>query len=161
MTFTLTILMLALGGIALSVQSSINGNLGDKVGVIASSWLTFIVGFAITFLLFFFFESTHDQTLFTAPKWQLSGALFGVVYMVVVVFAVPRIGIAGATVSVISGQLMMSLLIDNFGWLNNAIIPLDAERYLAALLLIGAIVMIYLSNKKREASLVLAEQITN
>mgnify|MGYP003117879660 FL=1 len=55
MTFTLTILMLTLGGIALSVQSSINGNLGNKVGVIASSWLTFIVGFAITFLLFFFF----------------------------------------------------------------------------------------------------------
>jgi len=158
MTFTLTILMLALGGIALSVQSSINGNLGDKVGVIASSWLTFIVGFAITFLLFFFFETQHEQTLFTAPKWQLSGALFGVVYMVVVVFAVPRIGIAGTTVSVISGQLMMSLLIDHFSWLNNAVIPLDAERYLAAILLIGAIAMIYLSNKRREAALLLSEQ---
>jgi bacterial/archaeal transporter family-2 protein len=151
MTFNLTILMLALGGIALSVQSSINGNLGNKVGVIASSWLTFIVGFAITFLLFFFFESPHDQTLLTAPKWQLIGALFGVVYMVIVVFAVPRIGIAGTTVSVISGQLMMSLLIDHFGWLNNAVIRLDAERYLAAILLIGAIAMIYLSNKRREA----------
>ena len=158
MTFILTILMLALGGIALSVQSSINGNLGDKVGVIASSWLTFIVGFAITFLLFFFFQTQQEQTLFTAPKWQLSGALFGVVYMVVVVFAVPRIGIAGTTVSVISGQLMMSLLIDHYGWLNNAMIPLDTERYVAAILLIGAIAMIYLSNKRREAALLLNEK---
>lgn len=98
----------------------------------------------------FLFEPPHAQTLFNAPKWQLMGAVFGVIYMVVVVFAVPRIGIAGMTVSVIAGQLMMSILIDHFGWLNNAVIELDAQRYLAIVLLLGAIFMIYLSNKRKE-----------
>lgn len=148
MTVFFAIFMLVLGGIALSVQSSINGRLGNSVGVIASAWLTFVVGFAISFLLFFFFEPTHDVTLFSAPKWQLSGALFGVVYMLIVVFAVPKIGIAAATVCTISGQLIMSLIIDHFGWLDNTVIPLDSNRYVAILLLMGAITMIYLSNKR-------------
>jgi transporter family-2 protein len=150
MSTLFAILILILGGIALSVQSSINGRVGHTVGVIACAWLTFVIGFALTFLLFFFFEQTHEQTLFNAPKWQLMGAVFGVIYMVVVVFAVPRIGIAGMTVSVIAGQLIMSLLIDHFGWLANNVIELDAKRYMAILLLLGAIVMIYLSNKRKE-----------
>lgn len=76
------------------------------------------------------------------------GALFGVMYMLIVVFAVPKIGIAASTVCTISGQLIMSLVIDHFGWLENNIIPLDSSRYIAILLLIGAITMIYLSNKR-------------
>ncbi|MBU1468230.1 MAG: DMT family transporter, partial [Gammaproteobacteria bacterium] len=48
----------------------------------------------------------------------------------------------------ISGQLIMSLIIDHFGWLDNNIIPLDSNRYVAILLLIGAITMIYMSNKR-------------
>ncbi|MEP7730335.1 DMT family transporter [Marinomonas primoryensis] len=148
MTVFFAIFMLVLGGIALSVQSSINGRLGHNVGVIASAWLTFVIGFAISFLLFFFFESNHEVSLFSAPKWQLSGALFGVMYMLIVVFAVPKIGIAAATVCTISGQLIMSLLIDHFGWLENKIIPLDDYRYFAILLLVAAVTMIYLSNKR-------------
>lgn len=148
MTVIIAVFMLILGGMALSVQSSINGRLGNTVGVIASAWLTFVIGFAISFLLFFFFEPNHDVTLFSAPKWQLMGALFGVMYMLIVVFAVPKIGIAAATVCTISGQLIMSLVIDHFGWLENNIIPLDSSRYIAILLLIGAITMIYLSNKR-------------
>jgi transporter family-2 protein len=58
----------------------------------------------------------------------------------------PRIGTAAATVSVISGQLLMSLLIDNFGWLNNPVIPLSGSRYAAVALLAVALCLIYRSN---------------
>ncbi len=61
------------------------------------------------------------------PKWQLLGALFGVPYIVIMVLAVQRIGTAVATVAVIFGQLTMSMLIDSFGWLGNAVIPFFAE----------------------------------
>jgi transporter family-2 protein len=39
-------------------------------------------------------------------------------------------------------------LIDHFGWLENKIIPLDDYRYFAILLLVAAVTMIYLSNKR-------------
>lgn len=140
--------LLLVGGGALAAQSSINGRLGANVGVLESAWLTFASGALITFLLMFFFEPEHSETLFTVPKWQLMGALFGVVYMLVIVFAIPRIGTAAVTVATISGQLLMSLMIDNFGWLENTPIPLDPSRYVAMALLAGALVLIYLSNTR-------------
>ena len=91
------------------------------------------------------------------PKWQLIGALFGVVYMLAIVFAVPRVGTAAATVAVISGQLLMSLLIDHFGWLGNNRLPLDPSRYLSMALLIGALTLIYLSHRRRAFRLAAAE----
>ena len=141
--------LLLAGGAVLAAQSSINGRLGAHTGVLESAWLTFAVGAVLTFLLVLFFEPSHDATLFSVPKWQLTGALFGGVDMLAIVFAVPRVGTAAATVAVISGQLLMSLLIDHFGWLNNAERALDGSRYLAMVLLLLAIVLIYLSHQQR------------
>ncbi|WP_431025400.1 DMT family transporter [Halomonas sp. H5] len=151
MLLPLIFLFLLIGGTALSVQSSINGRLGRNVGVLESAWLTFASGALITFLLVFFFEPAHDQTLFSVPKWQLTGALFGVVYMIVVVFAVPRVGTAAATVATTAGQLLMSILIDHFGWLGNAALAIDPSRLAAMALLTIALVLIYLSNTHRQA----------
>ncbi|RAR62947.1 transporter family-2 protein [Onishia taeanensis] len=147
---TLVFPLLLLGGAVLAAQSSVNGRLGAKVGVLASAWLTFVIGAVVTFLLVFFFEPAHSATLFSVPKWQLTGALFGVVYMLAIVFAVPRVGTAAATVAVISGQLIMSLLVDHFGWLDNDRLPLDPSRLAAIVLLAGALFLIYLSNARRE-----------
>ncbi|MDU3158848.1 MAG: DMT family transporter, partial [Hafnia alvei] len=55
------IIMLALvvlAGAVLSMQAAINGRLGESVGVIRSSQLTFVVGAVFSGLLIFFFEPT-------------------------------------------------------------------------------------------------------
>jgi len=135
-----------LGGPVLCAQSSINGRLGAKVGVLESSWLTFVLGALVSFLIAFFLEPNHALNLFTAPRWQLTGAFFGVAYMLTIVFAMPRLGAAATTVAVISGQLLMSLLIDHFGWLNNPVIHLDGSRLAAIALLAVALFFIYKSN---------------
>ncbi|QEM83922.2 DMT family transporter [Halomonas binhaiensis] len=150
MLLTLIYPLLLLGGAVLAAQSSINGRLGSTVGVLASAWLTFSMGAVVTFLLVFFFEPHHEATLFSVPKWQLTGALFGVVYMLAIVFAIPRVGTAAATVAVISGQMLMSLMIDHFGWLGNTRLPLDSSRMIAIVLLAGALCLIYASNARRE-----------
>src|SRR3954467_1390305 len=124
----LMLCVVVFSGAVLCAQSAINGGLGSRVGVLESSWLTFAVGALISFLFAFFLEPKHAVSLFDAPRWQLTGAFFGVAYMLVIVFAMPRIGTAAATVSVISGQLLMSLLIDQFGWMNNPVIALSGPR---------------------------------
>lgn len=140
------LLVVIFGGAVLCAQSSINGRLGAKVGVLESSWLTFVLGALISFLIAFFLEPNHELNLFTAPRWQLTGAFFGVAYMLTIVFAMPRLGAATTTVAVISGQLLMSLLIDHFGWLNNPVIHLDGSRLAAIALLAVALFFIYKSN---------------
>ncbi|MBA2813907.1 DMT family transporter [Candidatus Pantoea persica] len=111
----MTIVMICLavlGGALLSIQAAINGQLGGKVGVFRCDFLTFVLGAVVTALLIFFFEPPHT--------------LCGVPY--IVIMAVQRIGTAVTTVAVIFGQLAMSMLIDNFGWLGNAAIAFSPGR---------------------------------
>ena len=68
------------GGAVLCAQSSINGRLGAKVGVLESSWLTFVLGALVSFLIAFFLEPNHALNLFTAPRWQLTGAFLACLY---------------------------------------------------------------------------------
>ncbi|WP_253384630.1 DMT family transporter [unidentified bacterial endosymbiont] len=150
----MTVMMIFLavvGGATLSVQAAINGQLGSSVGVFKSAFLTFSVGALVTALLIFFFEPKQAITLLDVPKWQLLGALCGVPYIVIMVLAVQRIGTAVATVAVILGQLAMSMLIDNFGWLGNAAIAFSPSRLGAILCLAVALFFIYSSNKPRTA----------
>lgn len=152
MTFIMIVLAI-IGGSMLSIQAAINGQLGSQVGVFKSAFLTFAVGALITALLIFFFEPKQTVTLIDVPKWQLLGAMFGVPYIVIMVLAVQRIGTAIATVAVIFGQLTMSMLIDNFGWLGNQSISFSMSR-LGAILCLGiALFFIYSSNKVKVAVL--------
>ncbi len=125
----LMLLLVIVSGAVLCAQSAINGRLGAEVGVLESAWLTFALGTLISFFAGLFFWSHPTPTPCSAcrvGKW--AGRFFGVIYMLVIVFAMPRIGTAAATVAVISGQLLMSLLIDHFGWLGNAVITLGPKR---------------------------------
>lgn len=149
MMLILMIVLAIIGGATLSVQAALNGRLGSNVGVFKSAFLTFSVGAVVTALLIFFFEPNHAVTLIDVPKWQLLGALCGVPYIVIMVVAVQRIGTAVATVAVIFGQLSMSVLIDNFGWLGNEAISLSGSRISALVCLAVALYFIYSSNKPK------------
>ncbi|KNC90524.1 DMT family transporter [Trabulsiella odontotermitis] len=145
------ILLAVVGGAMLSIQAAINGQLGSKVGVFKSAFLTFSIGALVTGLMILFFESGHSMTLLDVPKWQLLGAMFGVPYIVIMVLAVQHIGAAVSTVAVIFGQLTMSMLIDNFGWLGNDPIPFSISR-LGAIICLGiALFFIYSGSKPKTA----------
>ncbi|MCU6671526.1 DMT family transporter [Enterobacteriaceae bacterium H4N4] len=148
---SIMIMLAVIGGATLSIQAAINGHLGSKVGVFKSAFLTFSVGALVTALLIFFFETPHPVGLMDVPKWQLLGAMFGVPYIVIMVLAVQRIGTAVATVAVIFGQLTMSMLIDNYGWLGNPAIPFSMSRLGAVVCLGIALGFIYLSGKPSTA----------
>ncbi len=141
------IILAVIGGATLSIQAAINGQLGSKVGAFRCAFLTFSVGALITGLLIFYFEPRHALTLLDVPKWQLLGAMCGVPYIVIMVFAVQRIGTAVATVAVIFGQLFMSMLIDNFGWLGNDVIAFSPSRIGAVICLGIALYFIHASGK--------------
>lgn len=149
MTLFLMTILAIIGGATLSIQAALNGRLGGNVGVFKSAFLTFSVGAVVTALLIFFFEPNHSVTLMDVPKWQLLGALCGVPYIVIMVVAVQRIGTAVATVAVIFGQLTMSVLIDNFGWLGNEAISLSGSRISALICLAIALYFIHSSSKSK------------
>ncbi|HEY7867000.1 MAG TPA: DMT family transporter [Psychromonas sp.] len=144
----LMIILTVIGGATLSIQAAINGQLGNQVGVFKSAFLTFSVGALISGLLIFYFEPQQSMTLLDVPKWQLLGAMCGVPYIIIMVLAVQRIGSAVATVAVIFGQLLMSMLIDNFGWFGNDTIHFSTSRIGAVICLGIALYFIHSSSKK-------------
>ncbi|WP_046173531.1 DMT family transporter [Domibacillus indicus] len=142
------ILFTLLGGITLSAQSSINGAFSRKAGTIETTFLTFITGTLFLALFILFFGQGNVLGILEAPKWQLSAAFLGTMYLLLTVMAVPRIGVIAANIAGIIGQLVIGLLIDHFGWFGSLVIPLDAKRSFALLFMVIALYFIYKGNKR-------------
>jgi len=144
----LMILFILLGGIALSAQSSINGTFSRKAGTIETTLLTFLTGLMFLTVIILFFGQGNILGILEAPKWQLSAAFLGTMYLLLTVIAVPRIGVIATNIAGIIGQLVIGMLIDNFGWFDSLVIPLDWKRSVALLFMIIALYFIYKGNKR-------------
>jgi len=142
------ILFTLFGGITLSAQSSINGTFSRKAGTIETTFLTFLTGTLFLAILIIFFGQGNILAILDAPKWQLSAAFLGTMYLLLTVMAVPRIGVIAANIAGIAGQLIIGVLIDHFGWFNSLVIALDIKRVFALLFMIIALYFIYKGNKR-------------
>ncbi len=112
------LLFTLLGGISLSAQSSINGTFSRNAGTLETTLLTFITGTMFLAVFILFFGQGNLSAIFEAPKWQLSAAFLGTMYLLLTVIAVPRIGVIATNIAGIIGQLVIGMIIDNFGWFN-------------------------------------------
>jgi transporter family-2 protein len=142
------ILFTLFGGITLSAQSSINGTFSRKAGTIETTLLTFLTGTLFLTIFITFFGQGNILAILDAPKWQLSAAFLGTMYLLLTVMAVPRIGVIATNIAGIAGQLVIGVLIDHFGWFNSLVIALDIKRVFALLFMIIALYFIYQGNKR-------------
>lgn len=136
-------IVVLVGGMATAVQAGINGVLGKKVGTIEGAFTSFMIGTVALFLAMLFLGKGNVLNIVSLPKWQLTGGLLGALYVVAMVFAVPKIGVATAMVAVITGQLFASTLIDHFGWIVGRQIPIDWRRVTGLILLAAALFLFY------------------
>jgi len=144
----LIILFTLFGGITLSAQSSINGTFSRKAGTIETTLLTFLTGTMFLAIFILFFGQGNMLGILEAPKWQLSAAFLGTLYLLLTVMAVPRIGVIATTIAGIAGQLVIGVLIDHFGWFNSLVIALDIKRAFALLFMMIALCFIYKGNTR-------------
>jgi transporter family-2 protein len=142
------ILFTLFGGITLSAQSSINGTFSRKAGTLETTLLTFLTGTMFLAIFIVFFGQGNILAILEAPKWQLSAAFLGTMYLLLTVMAVPRIGVIATNIAGIAGQLVIGVLIDHFGWFNSLVIALDIKRALALLFMVIALYFIYKGNKR-------------
>jgi bacterial/archaeal transporter family-2 protein len=133
--------MTAVAGLAGSVQVAIMGRFGERVGVFEalafSTLLTAVLSFAVLL--------TARQTVtgyadgFRAPLWLWAAGVMGLIVILSITFATPRIGAAATIGLLIAGQLAMGAVIDRFGLFGLDPIPIGWERALGILLLaVGA-----------------------
>ena len=135
-------LLALLAGAALSFEGAIYAELGKSIGQIETSFYNFIMGSIIMGLLWIFFGKGKLSHVLEAPKWSLLGGLLGVVYLTSIVISVPFVGVGITMVAVIIGQLVMSMIIEHFGWLGSKKTRINKEKIIAVVSMIIALILI-------------------
>jgi bacterial/archaeal transporter family-2 protein len=140
------LLMLAIGaGVLLPVQAGINAQLRSAVGSpLAAGLISFLVGTAGLAALVFLMRApaTFRPAWDATPWWYWVGGLIGGVYVVASIVLAPRLGAATMVAAIVAGQMIASLLLDQYGLLGFPIHPISGLRVLGAALVIGGVMLV-------------------
>ena len=132
-------------GLLLTVQVGLNSTLGRTVGNLRFAVLmNFLVGLAGLLVYFAAGGSgwPSREALAAVPMWAWFGGFLGAFYVAVATLVGPRIGAAALLALSVFGQLIASLLVDQFGWLGFPVQPISPTKLAGAALLLGGVGLI-------------------
>ena len=134
-----------LAGMASAAQAAVNGRLGVVTG---SSLLAscISVGTVCTIVALINlgqgnFKTLRHLTGEKPPWWSLTGGLFGVCVVYLSAFAAPRIGTGMLMIFLVSGQLLFSILIQQFGWLGSERKKIRPIQWVGLVLIFTGVIM--------------------
>jgi transporter family-2 protein len=134
-----------LAGALLPLQALINGRLGGALGspFWASITQNLVGAMAIgSVMLLTRTAPPTGERIAAAPLWSWIGGALGMVYVVSILLAAPRLGATRAMMAVIVGQLAASVLLDQFAILHPRR-PVSIESATGLLLLaLGAMLVL-------------------
>lgn len=77
-----------------------------------------------------------------APRWAWIGGLFGAFFVAVGVIVTPKLGTAATFSTVVAGQVLVSLALDQWGWIGLPVHQLSPGRLAGAALLVIGVLMV-------------------
>ncbi len=137
-------------GSFLAIGSAANARLKQTLhSPIAAAAINFLVGCGIlTFLIVSgLFKAPNLQQFANVPWWAFLGGLLGATFVSLSTLTVPKLGLTTATLAVVCSQMIMSLVVDQFGWFGVPNHPLNFSRVFAITLLIVAIALTQLDRQ--------------
>lgn len=140
----LVISALSLGAI-LPLQAAINSRLSKAIGSpVYAAFVSFAVGTIALFLYLIATKQFNVQALLPRqnPWWVWTGGLLGTFFVAGIVILLPKLGVVLAFSLVIAGQMVASILFDQFGWLGVAVREISLGKIAGVVLLIAGVVMI-------------------
>jgi len=136
LAYLLTILAGLTGGVAVGIQSPIAGAMGQRVGGTASSFIVHLSGMILSGALLVLRGGEKIRDWHLLPWYMLGAGIFGLILYQTINITLPRLGSTMMVTLIITGQLLMGVLIDHFGWLGITPRPLDATRIVGVLVLL-------------------------
>jgi len=124
-----------IGGVAIAVQSFSAGILGERIGVMESVFIIHLGGLIPAALILLCLRGGNLSSWRSVPWYILFSGLYGVVIVASYSFAVPRIGLATTVTLAIVAQLILSAILDHYGFLGSVQHALDARRLIGVLVL--------------------------
>lgn len=135
-----------MAGALTPVQALFNFKLAKAVNnTITSALISFLVGTLILLgYLLYKKQLRFDlvNVVKTEPYWIWLGGVIGAYYVVTLTYIVPKVGSSLAFSLVIAGQLIISLLVDHFGWFGVPVSPITIKKVMGIVALAMAIWLI-------------------
>jgi len=139
------LLLALLAGIFTPVQAAMNNKLAQYLqSPVMSAFFSFIVGIIALFIYLLASGNPLSQLsgLKNAPPVSWLGGLCGAFFVTAVVIAVPRLGIALTFSLIILGQMLITLPIDHFGFLDVPVKEINLPRTFGVILIIIGVIII-------------------
>jgi bacterial/archaeal transporter family-2 protein len=132
-------------GLLLTVQVGMNAAVRNAFGspgaAALANFLIGSVGLAV-FVLVTRAPAPTKAAFSGVPAWAWFGGLLGAFYVGSSVVVGPRLGAAALLALTVFGQLVASLVVDHYGWLNFPQHPLTLTRMAGAALLLAGVVLV-------------------
>lgn len=127
----------AIAGGLVALQAPINSMLGKQVGTFQAAFVSFALGTIVLALIAGLVTGGYG-TIGQARElswYYLTGGLLGAIYVTTVLVTVRSLGAGGVVAATITGQLTLSVLADQFGWLGIEKDPISVLKLLGVVLL--------------------------
>ncbi len=132
-------LLAVIAGISLSLQKAVNARLGERLGLMESSFANHAVGAVIAAALLVVGIRTGTFVTTGVPWYLFMGGCIGLIMIVLINYAFPIIGATATLICMILSQLSSSVIVDHCGLFNGCVIHVDTGRIIGVILvLIGA-----------------------
>ena len=145
-TILLSLIVALIAGAVLPIQSAISSRLGESLqNPMASTLMSFItggIGMAIYALFTRMSFATMTTVWRTEPWYIWSGGLLGAVYVGSTIWLIPRLGLALTFAIVTAGQMLLSIIMDHYGFFGAEQKPATLQSGLGVLLVIAGVTLI-------------------
>jgi bacterial/archaeal transporter family-2 protein len=133
----LLILLVGLaGGVAVGLQGPMASMISQRLGIFESVFIVHVGGALIALLPLLLTSGGKLAQWKALPWYTLAAGGFGLVVIGAISYMIPRVGVAAAIISVVAGQLLVSTILDHFGWLGATGRPMDPTRALGLLVVL-------------------------
>ncbi|MGI8467888.1 MAG: DMT family transporter [Pyrinomonadaceae bacterium] len=134
-----------LAGMAMPTQATVNSKLATTIdSPILAAFISFAVG-TVALFIYILLAGVPLNNLASsknAPLVAWIGGFLGAFFVSVMATIVPRVGVALAFSLAIGGQMLVTLLIDHFGWLGVPEKPINLMRIFGATLITLGVILI-------------------
>ena len=116
-----------LGGMAIGVQSPMSSIISQRLGMMESVFIIHAGGAIAALIPLFIFGSKLGEWR-SVPWYTLVAGAFGLIVISAMGYMIPRIGAAGALITLLAGQILVASLLDHFGLLGMTPRAIDLQR---------------------------------
>lgn len=139
----LAVLLTAVAGGLIALQSPINAGLGRATGTLPAALVSFSIGtIALAAIVVLSGKAGGLSSSFDVSWYYLLGGCLGAIYVTNALIAVSAIGAGGVAAATIAGQLTASVAIDRLGLFGLDQVALTPERVAGVVLLLAGTVLI-------------------